>query len=206
MASAASLRDTRRVLNRYFEDMPIAPGYSADTYFYALMLHPLNDARERHTAARCRRAASCCGSTRCIPAEDARGQGVRLLADRESRPGACSAARPRNTCFTESSAGRRPTRTCPPTRSSTGSSTRRHLLLAPQLLGRRRHKWAGPLSGGAAAAGASALRRAARCPASGPGAAGRRMNLRKRRRGAPPPRRCTRHHGSPCRLRRNAGP
>ncbi len=44
MASAASLRDTRRVLNRYFEDNP---GQHPDTYFYSLMLHPLNDARER---------------------------------------------------------------------------------------------------------------------------------------------------------------
>jgi pimeloyl-ACP methyl ester carboxylesterase len=47
MASAASMRDTRRVLNRYFED---APGGEPDTNFHALMLHPLNDARERQYA------------------------------------------------------------------------------------------------------------------------------------------------------------
>jgi pimeloyl-ACP methyl ester carboxylesterase len=54
MASAASLRDTRRVLNRYFEDCgprQAAPDVCGkeppDTRFYALMLHPLNDARER---------------------------------------------------------------------------------------------------------------------------------------------------------------
>lgn len=44
MASAASLRETRRVLDRYFEDYP---KQSKDTHFYSLMLHPLNDARER---------------------------------------------------------------------------------------------------------------------------------------------------------------
>ena len=43
MAPAASLRDTRRVLDRYFD----VPGEGPDTNFYALMLHPLNDARER---------------------------------------------------------------------------------------------------------------------------------------------------------------
>jgi pimeloyl-ACP methyl ester carboxylesterase len=43
MASAASLRDTRRVLDRFFEEN----NRRADTYFYSLMLHPLNDARER---------------------------------------------------------------------------------------------------------------------------------------------------------------
>ena len=47
MASAASLRETRRVLNRYFEDRPDG---DPDTNFYALMLHPLNDARERQYA------------------------------------------------------------------------------------------------------------------------------------------------------------
>ena len=54
MASAASMRDTRRVLNRYFED---TPGEDPDTNFYALMLHPLNDARERQYAGAVRRAA-----------------------------------------------------------------------------------------------------------------------------------------------------
>jgi pimeloyl-ACP methyl ester carboxylesterase len=42
MASAASLRDTRRVLDRFFEESK----RRVDTYFYSLMLHPLNDARE----------------------------------------------------------------------------------------------------------------------------------------------------------------
>jgi pimeloyl-ACP methyl ester carboxylesterase len=47
MASAASLRDTRRVLNRFFEDYREE---HEDTHFYSLMLHPLNDARERQYA------------------------------------------------------------------------------------------------------------------------------------------------------------
>ena len=54
MASAASLRDTRRVLNRYFEDCgagqalrDICGKQPPDTQFHALMLHPLNDTRER---------------------------------------------------------------------------------------------------------------------------------------------------------------
>ena len=54
MASAASLRDTRRVLNRYFEMKGSASGEEecsseedVGTCFYSLMLHPLNDARER---------------------------------------------------------------------------------------------------------------------------------------------------------------
>jgi hypothetical protein len=44
MASAASLRDTRRVLDRYFED---TQAEGKGTHFYSLMLHPLNDTRER---------------------------------------------------------------------------------------------------------------------------------------------------------------
>ena len=44
MASAASLRDTRRVMDAYFES---AQGQAADTRLFALSLHPLNDARER---------------------------------------------------------------------------------------------------------------------------------------------------------------
>jgi pimeloyl-ACP methyl ester carboxylesterase len=44
MASAASLRDTRRVFNQYYENKP---DNAAETHFYSLMLHPLNDARER---------------------------------------------------------------------------------------------------------------------------------------------------------------
>lgn len=43
MASAASLRETRRVIDRYFEDVKEAE----DARFYSLMLHPLNEARER---------------------------------------------------------------------------------------------------------------------------------------------------------------
>ena len=46
MASAASLRDTRRVVDRYFDN----PEGEPDTNFYALMLHPLNDVRERQYA------------------------------------------------------------------------------------------------------------------------------------------------------------
>lgn len=50
MASAASLRDTRRVITNYFES-PFTPfsesqGKPIDTRFYSLMLHPLNDAGE----------------------------------------------------------------------------------------------------------------------------------------------------------------
>lgn len=47
MASAASLRDTRRVIDTYLESSRAA---QADTRFHALMLHPLNDAREREFA------------------------------------------------------------------------------------------------------------------------------------------------------------
>ena len=56
MASAASLRDTRRVLNRYFEmkdksateeEEECLSEEDVGTCFYSLMLHPLNDARER---------------------------------------------------------------------------------------------------------------------------------------------------------------
>ncbi len=43
MASAASVRDTQRVMNHYY-DAPLKP---KDTRFFSLMLHPLNDARER---------------------------------------------------------------------------------------------------------------------------------------------------------------
>lgn len=47
MASAASLRETRRVMDAYFES---DTGGARDTRFHALMLHPLNDARERQFA------------------------------------------------------------------------------------------------------------------------------------------------------------
>jgi pimeloyl-ACP methyl ester carboxylesterase len=59
MASAASMRETKRVMDRYFEqyfkqNAPCAQdkkGYyncnGRNTHLYSLMLHPLNDARER---------------------------------------------------------------------------------------------------------------------------------------------------------------
>ena len=44
MAAASSIRDTRETLNRYFSQNP---ELAEQTRFYSLMLHPLNDARER---------------------------------------------------------------------------------------------------------------------------------------------------------------